>query len=103
MKVETSRLKAFILDAGLVTKEQFDGALAKAKKTRKEPRDILISEGLVSEKDLVKLEAYILGVPFVNLEKMKIPSEILKMVPDRPFGFVYLAYHRCGRRYSPFG
>jgi len=82
MKVETSRLKAFILDAGLVTKEQFDGALAKAKKTRKEPRDILISEGLVSEKDLVKLEAYILGVPFVNLEKMKIPSEILKMVPE---------------------
>jgi type IV pilus assembly protein PilB len=82
MKVETQRLKAFILDAGLVTKTQFDEAVKKSKKLRKPVRDILVMDRTVSERDLVKLEAYILGVPFVNLEKMKIPSEILKIIPE---------------------
>lgn len=82
MKVDTKRLKAFIIDAGLVTKDQFDQSVKKSKKLKKPVRDILISEGVVSEKDLVKLEAYILGVAFVNLEKMKIPSEILKIIPE---------------------
>ena len=82
MRVETQRLKAFILDAGLVTKSQFDEAVKKAKKLRKPVKEILVLDRLVSEEDLVKLEAYILGVPFVNLEKMRISSEILKIIPE---------------------
>ncbi|KPJ55053.1 hypothetical protein AMJ47_02070 [Parcubacteria bacterium DG_72] len=82
MKVEAKRLKVFIIDAGLVTKSQFEQAVKKAKKLKKTVRDILVLDRMVSEKDLVKLEAYILGVPFVNLEKMKIPSEILKIIPE---------------------
>jgi type II secretory ATPase GspE/PulE/Tfp pilus assembly ATPase PilB-like protein len=82
MKVDTQRLKAFILDSGLVTKTQFEEAVKKSKKLKRPIRDILVLEKIVSEHDLVKLEAYILGVPFVNLEKMKIPSEILKIIPE---------------------
>jgi len=82
VKVEAKRLKVFIIDAGLVTKSQFEQAVKKAKKLKKTVRDILVLDRMVSEKDLVKLEAYILGVPFVNLEKMKIPSEILKIIPE---------------------
>ena len=35
MKVETSRLKDFMLDAGLLTKEQFERAAERAKKIKK--------------------------------------------------------------------
>ncbi len=82
MRVESQQLKAFIIDAKLVTENQFEEALKKAEKTKQRVGDILVSEGLVSQEDLTRLEAYILGIPFVNLEKEMIPLEILKIIPE---------------------
>ena len=82
MKVEPQQLKAFLLDAGLVTEKQFDECLKKALKTRQKVGDVLISEGLISQEVLTKLEAYILGIPFVNLEKEVVTPEILKIIPE---------------------
>ncbi len=82
MKVEPQQLKAFLQDAGLVTKAQFDQALKKAEKTKQKAGDVLISEGIISPEELVKLEAYILGIPFVNLEKEQITPEVLKIIPE---------------------
>ncbi|PIR71916.1 MAG: hypothetical protein COU42_03145 [Candidatus Nealsonbacteria bacterium CG10_big_fil_rev_8_21_14_0_10_36_24] len=82
MRVESQRLKAFILDAGLITKVQFEAAFKKAEKTKQKLEDVLVSDGLVSQEELTKLEAYILGIPFVNLEKEKISSDVLKMIPE---------------------
>ncbi len=82
MLVEPERLKAFILDTNLITETQFDKALKKAKKTKQKVGDILISDGLIKEGDFLKLEAYILGIPFVSLEKKIIPPDILKIIPE---------------------
>ena len=82
MKVEPGQLKAFLLDAGLVTKDQFEAALKKAEKTKQKVGDVLVSEGLIIQEELIKLEAYILGIPFVNLEKEIIESKILKIIPE---------------------
>jgi len=82
MRVEPQQLKAFLLDAGLVNESEFARADKKAKKTHKRIEDILVSEGLISGEEILRLEAYILGVPFVNLEKEKIPNEILRIVPE---------------------
>ena len=82
MRVEPQQLKAFLLDAGLVTELQFDQAWKKAKKTGQKVGDVLVSEGLISQEELIKLEAYILGIPFVNLEKEMVPPEVLKLIPE---------------------
>lgn len=82
MRVEEGQLKAFLLDAGLVTNKQFESALAKAKKTNQKVGDILVSDGLITEAELIKLEAYILGIPFVDLKKETIPHEILSIIPE---------------------
>ena len=82
MKVEPQQLKAFLQDAGLVKPAQFDQALKKAEKTKQKVGDVLISEGIISQEELVKLEAYILGIPFVNLEKEIIAPEVLKIIPE---------------------
>ena len=82
MKVEDQQLKAFILDAGLVTKAQFDKILKKAKKTKKKVGDVLIAEGLINQEDLAKLYAYILGIVFIDLEKETIPPDVLKIIPE---------------------
>ena len=82
MKVEPHQLKAFLLDAGLIKEAQFDAARKKAESTFQKVGDVLISEGLITQEELIKLEAYILGIPFVSLEKEIVPSEVLKIIPE---------------------
>ncbi|MFC1789377.1 GspE/PulE family protein [Patescibacteria group bacterium] len=82
MKVEEGQLRAFLSDACLVTEERFDKAVQKAKKSNQKLEDVLISEGFINQEELIKLEAYILGIPFVNLEKEIISKEILKIIPE---------------------
>ncbi len=82
MHVPEDQLKSFIIDTGLLTKEQFEKVQKKAKKLNQKIEDILVLEKLVEPGKLVKLEAYILGIPFVNLEKEIIPPEVLKIIPE---------------------
>ena len=82
MRVEIQQLKAFLLDTGLISEEKFQAALKRAEKEKKKIGEILVSEGLVKQDELIKLEAYILGIPFVNLEKETILPEILKIIPE---------------------
>jgi len=82
MRVEPQQLKAFLLDADLVNEKQFNDAQKKAKKLGQDVGDVLVSEKLINRERLIKLEAYILGIPFVNLEKEKIDPKILKIIPE---------------------
>ncbi len=82
MEVEPQRLKAFLLDAKLVEEEQFEKANQIAKGTGQKVGDVLVSEGFISEEQLIKLEAYILGIPFVDLEKEKIDLDVLRIIPE---------------------
>lgn len=82
MRVESQQLKAFLLDSGLISREDFDSASKKAEKSNQKISDILVSEGLISQEELMKLEAYILGIPFVNLEKEKVNPGVLRIVPE---------------------
>lgn len=82
MRVEDSQIKAFILDAGLVTKEKLSRAEKKAKETNQQLAQVLVKDKIISQEQLIKLQAYILGIPFVNLEKETIPEEILQIIPE---------------------
>lgn len=82
MKVEPQRLKKFIIDAGLIDEKQFTKALGKSQESKQEIGQILISDGLIKEKELIKIEAYLLGIPFINLENETIPPDILRMIPE---------------------
>jgi type IV pilus assembly protein PilB len=82
MRIEPQQLKAFMMDAGLISSEKFDECLKKAQEKGVKIENVLISEGIISENDLRKLEAYILGIPFVDLEKETIDPEVLKIIPE---------------------
>jgi len=82
MQVADSQLKAFILDAGLVNKKNLKKAEKKARQLKKSLGQTLVDEGFISQEQLIKLQAYILGIPFVNLEKEIIPEEILRIIPE---------------------
>ena len=82
MKIEPQQFKTFLLDAGLVTKDQFEKTLKKAADTNQKVGDVLVVEGLITQEELIKLNAYILGIPFVSLEKEVVSPEVLKFIPE---------------------
>jgi len=83
MRVEEKKLKSFILDAGILTKEQLKKVTKQAENESKDLKQKLIESGVMSEVELKKLEAYILGFPFVDLEKEKISQKILTIIPEQ--------------------
>ena len=98
MKIETKRLKAFLLDAGLLDEKVLEAAEKKIQKG-KDLGQILIGEGKLTEEDLIRLQAYILGVPFVDLEHQKIPEDVLRTIPE-PIARTHniVAYRKDGNR-----
>jgi len=82
MRVEPEQLKAFLLDSGLVNKKQLELAAKTMKTGNQSLEEALIKGGSVKSEEITKLKAYILGIPFVNLEEEKIPPEVLHIIPE---------------------
>jgi type IV pilus assembly protein PilB len=76
------QLREFILDSGLVTTADFESAEKEAQKKDIKVGDVLVSNGKISEDDLRRLQANILGIPFINLKGTKIDFETLSLIPE---------------------
>jgi len=82
MQLNIEKLKTFLIDSGLVTKKDLSKAEKDTKEKDQKLGDILVSEGNMSEDDYRRAEAYVLGVPFVDLKTEKIDPEILAIIPE---------------------
>ncbi len=82
MRIENSQLKKFIVNTGLLDKQELIKAEKEAQKTKQKLVDFLVKEKIVGQEQINKLQAYILGIPFVNLEKEKIDKEVLRIIPE---------------------
>jgi len=82
VNVEPERLKKFLIDAGLINQKDFDRALKLSQENNKTIGEVLVSEELIDQEKLTKFEAYLLGVPFINIEKESIPQEVLNIIPE---------------------
>ncbi len=82
MHVSEGELKEFIIDSGLVAKKEIDAADEEAKKRGQSLGDILVSCGSLTDDALRRIQAYVLGIPFVNLKDHRIPVEVLALIPE---------------------
>ena len=82
MHVSEGELKEFITDSGLVAKKEIDAADEEAKQKGQSLGDILVSRGALTEDALRRIQAYVLGIPFVNLKDHRIPVEVLSLIPE---------------------
>ena len=82
MQVEPQQLKAFAVSSGLINESQFETCFKKAQKNNQNVEEVLVEENLIKQADIIRLKAYILGIPFVNLEKDKILADILRIIPE---------------------
>jgi hypothetical protein len=83
MRIPDSLVESMLADSGQFTKEQIT-ALRDQEATDKKPlQDLVITNNLLSEKDLTKLYAAEIDVPFVELNAKEIKHDILKLLPER--------------------
>jgi type IV pilus assembly protein PilB len=82
VQIKEGQLKNFILDSGLVTTADFESAEKESKKRGVNIGDILINSGKLSEDDLRRIKANILGIPFVNLKNTSIDFDVLSLIPE---------------------
>ncbi|MDP2593636.1 MAG: GspE/PulE family protein [bacterium] len=82
MYIEDAQLKEFLKDSGLVSRADFDEASEEAEKKKLPIGKVLVKKGKITEDELRKIQAYVLGIPFVDLKTQKIDPNILSMIPE---------------------
>jgi len=82
MRLDEDKLRELITDSGLVSKQDLVAVVAEAKKTGQSLSDLLISAGKIGEDELGRMEAYVLGIPFVDLKNEKIDFNVLSLIPE---------------------
>jgi len=82
MQIDEEQLKKFILESGLVTRPDLDSAAKLALTKKQKIGNILLSGGKISETDLKRMEAFVLGIPFISLTEQKIDFSVLSLIPE---------------------
>ncbi|EKD58254.1 MAG: Type II secretion system protein E [uncultured bacterium] len=82
MRIENKQLKEFLLDSNLLDPTVVDENFKVADSSNQKLGDLLMEKKLISETELRKLYSYILGIPYVNLEKETIMADILQIIPE---------------------
>ncbi|MSR71572.1 MAG: type II/IV secretion system protein [Candidatus Taylorbacteria bacterium] len=82
MYIEDKQLKDFILDSSLVGRSDLEDAEKEAVEKKTSIGEILVNHGKITEDNLRRLKAYVLGIPFVDLKTQKIPFDVLSLIPE---------------------
>ncbi|OHA21491.1 MAG: hypothetical protein A2849_03635 [Candidatus Taylorbacteria bacterium RIFCSPHIGHO2_01_FULL_51_15] len=82
MYIDEKQLREFIKDSGVVSRADFDAAEQDADAKKQGVGSVLVRKGKVSEDDLRKMQAYLLGIPFVDLKQQRIDFETLSLIPE---------------------
>lgn len=82
MNISIPDLKNFIFDTGLISRKDLDLAETEAQNSNRYIGELLVSQGKLKEDDLRKVEAHLLGIPFVDLKGLKLDYKILSLIPE---------------------
>lgn len=75
-----TRLGDLLVDAGVITQDQLDVALAQQKETKKRLGEQLIDSGAITERQLIGALTRQLGIEFVDLTAVDIAPEMTQLV-----------------------
>ena len=81
-QIDNSQLRSFLEDVGKIPPERLEEFFREAKKSNAYLGTLLVDKKLISEEELRKLEAYILGIPFIDLAHARIDQETLRLIPE---------------------
>ena len=75
------RLGDILLSVGMITEEQLNAALDVGKQEKKRLGEVLISTGVLTERQLIDVLKLQLGVEYIDLMKVNIPTSLASVVP----------------------
>ena len=83
MRIPDSLVEKLLKSTGKFSAEQITALREQETQDKKPLQDIVLKNGLLSEKELTKLYADEIEVPFIELNPKEIKREILKALPER--------------------
>ena len=75
------RLGELLLAAGTITQEELDRGLALQKEQKGRLGEVLIKNGIITEDQLIEALQMQLGIEYIDLSKVNIPTELAGVVP----------------------
>jgi len=82
MVIDEVKLRNIIRDANLVTTDDLARFDAQKDTGVATLSAFLLQEGKIKENELKRLEAYVLGIPFIGLTKERIDHTVLELIPE---------------------
>jgi len=82
MAKQRRHLGEILYKAGLVKKQALINAIKTSKSSNKRLGEVLLDLGLINEDTLTKVIAKQFGMEYVNLDKITIPPEAMKLIPE---------------------
>lgn len=83
MRISDSLVEKLLTKADKVTKDQLASLRAQEISEKKPLQDLAVKNNLITEKDLTKLYAEEIEIPFVELNAKEIKHDVLKLLPER--------------------
>ncbi len=97
MVIDETKLQSLLLDTSIISIEDLSLFEKEKKEKGTTLSDFVLSQGKVKEPELRKLQAYVLGIPYLSLDKEKIEVSVLQLIPE-PIARKYniVAYKKRG-------
>jgi len=83
MRVSDDLVEKLLLATGKFSDDQLKSLREQEKNDKKPLQDVVVSTNTLSEKELTKLYAEEIDVPFVELNPKELHKDILKLIPER--------------------
>ena len=75
-------LSKILIDSQKITPEELEKILTINRKTSREIKEIIITEGFLTEDELLSAVAYYLNIPFIDPSKYEIDPKIIATIPE---------------------
>lgn len=83
MRISDALVEKLLVNADRLTNEQL-ASLEEQRAAEKKPlQDLVVQNNIIDEKDLTKLYAEEIDIPFIELNPKEIKREVLKLIPER--------------------
>ncbi len=82
MQINPDQLKRFIAESGLVSNADIVAAEKTVEGKGEKIGQALVAAGKLKAADLKRIEAYVIGIPFVFLGNEKIDADVLALIPE---------------------
>ncbi len=83
MRISDALVEKLLVGANKITNQQLTEVKQQKEAQKKPLQDLLIQSNIITEKDLTKLYAKEIDLPFVELNPKEIKHEVLHLIPER--------------------